>query len=732
VQTGQKSCSAASACLFILGVCLWFAPAGHAAPIEQTDGQTATIPAATEAPPLALGEYLLRQTQAGERILRTVEAPVDGVYLLTTDDVAQAAAFTLTVTNTVGTQLYRGPFAPLEIELTAAGQYPLQFDATADAFLSFVMLGQIGALSSAEDTPGPLYGGGFVRATQVDGPRYGTLAIPASPYPQAVNLTIVPETGDVYVVEVDMLNGETLRINTVETRQLRFWTWGGDYPLRILPDGPATAFALVPLLSGSPPALPLEQDMPGVIPANASRTMRRLRMDAPTPQLVLDITDADPNIRLRVFDSTADEQGATTPDDSRLTLDDVAAGDYYVAVERTSATDAASAFTLRVTRLPQTPSTAPSTAPTAAQEVGVPYTGTLTAAAPAHTLQFDVIQPGALVTATLLSASTDINWSMQIRRAADAPIRAADPITAGGQLAFVAPVSGTYQLQIQRRGPDSDTDDDTDRDPGDDYVLLVEEGAVAPRLEPNAPIWDDLPGGATARYGFELREAAALLTILVAGDAAAQWDLTVHAYDAESDDARSLVGAGSDAARAVSVADAAPGLYEVVVRNRGADPANPRDYVLLGRVEALAAFGRQWAADAQASSSANPGAAQQAQGAPDAADAAAGVWIPAADEAVATLELAYARAVTPQAVRIHTAAKSDGVVAVEAFNADAEGWVVLWEAIDAPDAAGDESQVAILQPGLAPVDFATTRIRLVIDTEIGRSAIDAVELIGRP
>ena len=70
------------------------------------------------------------------------------------------------------------------------------------------------------------------------------------------------------------------------------------------------------------------------------------------------------------------------------------------------------------------------------------------------------------------------------------------------------------------------------------------------------------------------------------------------------------------------------------------------------------------------------------------------------------------------------------VIAVLAYNADADEWTPLWEG----EAAPTEEAIRVFSPEITPPGFATNAIRLVLDTAAveGWNEIDAVQLVGRP
>jgi hypothetical protein len=90
------------------------------------------------------------------------------------------------------------------------------------------------------------------------------------------------------------------------------------------------------------------------------------------------------------------------------------------------------------------------------------------------------------------------------------------------------------------------------------------------------------------------------------------------------------------------------------------------------------------------------------------------------------LELAYARAVRPDAVRIHESFNPGAVVRVEAKD-QGGAWALLWEGL-APVGDGPRA----FEPPIGNVPFETRVLRVWLDTDRvpGWNEIDAVELVG--
>jgi hypothetical protein len=123
--------------------------------------------------------------------------------------------------------------------------------------------------------------------------------------------------------------------------------------------------------------------------------------------------------------------------------------------------------------------------------------------------------------------------------------------------------------------------------------------------------------------------------------------------------------------------------------------------------------------------------AKQAAGAPDTplhGDLGT-AWAPKGqDMGEVRLDLEYERAVRPESVRIHETLNPGAVSRVMAKAPDGT-WEVLWEGVAR---RGEDPAATWFQPPLAARGWATTTIRIVLDTDRvpGWNEIDAVELIG--
>jgi hypothetical protein len=161
----------------------------------------------------------------------------------------------------------------------------------------------------------------------------------------------------------------------------------------------------------------------------------------------------------------------------------------------------------------------------------------------------------------------------------------------------------------------------------------------------------------------------------------------------------------------------------------GAAPSSPA-----GSAPPVATVGatiQQWASTATASSEygSTGWSADQATGPADTTvyGDQQTAWAPAErDAGMEWLELSYDVAVVPSEVVIYETSANGFVTQVELWDTAAGAWVTAWQ-------GQDQSPQFIIgfSPDLTPVDFATDRVRVHIDTAVdGWNEIDAVALIG--
>jgi hypothetical protein len=146
---------------------------------------------------------------------------------------------------------------------------------------------------------------------------------------------------------------------------------------------------------------------------------------------------------------------------------------------------------------------------------------------------------------------------------------------------------------------------------------------------------------------------------------------------------------------------------------------------------------RQWAVDAKASSEHPSGdwAASEAAGPLNSfrKDRIHTAWVPdLGNGEPESIELTYARAVTPTSVDVWKMDAATRVTRLQAYDVAAQRWAILWEETPESDQAGES-----FSPPLTGARFATDRLRVTISTEglhpgFDLNGIKAVALVGRP
>ena len=132
-----------------------------------------------------------------------------------------------------------------------AGAITLNFAAVADQTLGFVVVGQIGSMSSDENQPGHLFPGSVYTEDQVNDARYATVTIPETSYPQQVLIYIKGGEGDTFFATAE--SDQSYNSMTTDNDQLlHFWTHGGDVKVYVDPYDRRSSFTLIVFLSGKP------------------------------------------------------------------------------------------------------------------------------------------------------------------------------------------------------------------------------------------------------------------------------------------------------------------------------------------------------------------------------------------------------------------------------------------------------------------------------------------------
>jgi hypothetical protein len=378
--------------------------------------------------------------------------------------------------------------------------------------------------------------------------------------------------------------------------------------------------------------------------------------------------------------------------------------------------------------------------------LGEETAGELTGPDDKNTYQFEVSKPGTVISVEAVSDNdNDINVTVGRNPDVDTWYGSA---YGGDQLAmeFVAPVAGTYYLNIATTNTD-----------GDSYAVIADEGETAASLTVDEPLAATLPEGGTANYVVEVTDSNQFVIVALGSKSDDDLDLNLTAFDGDGNQLAYDSSTTSLGNEIVAVYSAEP---STIIVNLGGAYSGDVDYVLLATTgdldellsmadgapaadtgaatDAAADTGvgemvEQWAAEAEASSQYGDDSwsATQATDEPNTSEPGDQVtaWAASsADDQEETLELTFDQEVVPTGIEIYETYNPGAVVLIEAFDPQADAWEVLWEG--ASDTAGEE--LAVFSPELTPVEFATNRIRLTIDEPLipGWNEIDAVKLIG--
>ena len=685
-----------------------------APPAQQTGGETT---------PLNLGEFVFRQMANGESATYQIAIPEAATYRITAVDDEKAVAFDLMVTDAAGNEVFNDIFETMELELES-GDVTLQFIAVDTEALEFAVFGHLGTMSADPEQPGTLLPGSIYFEDRVNDARYALLTVPETPYPQQVFLYIEPAEEDSFDVTAEGDDIGAAGLTATEGDLLHFWSQGGEYLITVDPAERRSQFSLIPYLGGAPAVLTPDEPFDAAIAAGQTEAVFELTLDAPYENLAIeaDTDAAEINITLvdRLYDGVYYESSSWEPS---LSVENIQPGTYYLFIE-TEAAEEDVPVTLLVTGAAGEPVTTvePVTGePAEGLASGATVTDIFEEGDTLASYEFNVTQAGALITVALASNAEDTDFDLQAGMAPDETIWSTYTIGSNDTLNFIAPAAGQYYIGVRSNAYTGE------------YALTVTEGDLAPAIAVNDLTWGSVDGGRRVLYRLDVIEPVDFLTVALIGQTDVDLDLYISGY---SDDGTSLPymsGTTTGASEIVSMPLSEPGLYEIAVSAQYSDEGG--DFVLLTRIENPNLLAGQWAVDATATSQYGEEdySALQATGAPDTplSRDAETAWAPEATEAgEQTLELTYEHAVVPYAVRIYETYNPGAVISVEAYDAENDAWVTLWEG--GPTALEEPMQV--FSPELDEVDFATDAIRIVLDTDAvdGWNEIDAVQLAGRP
>ncbi len=678
-------------------------------PAEQT--AEPSEPAAVEqgAESLLLGQYANVVMANGESISYEITIPESGSYLITAVDDLTASDFDMLVTDDAGNELYNDVFATTELALEA-GSINLTFTAVADSTLFMVTVGQIGTMSDDEREPGKLLPGSVYIEEGISEARYATFTVPETAYPQQVLIYIEAGEGDTFYGYAE---GENVysSITTDTDNILRFWTHGGDYSLYVEPYNRRSAMTLIVFLSGRPAAVTVDEPYEASLASGITQMMYELQLDTNYTDLEITI-DSDSDLGVTLMDRYYDsEVYYSSYGEDSVSIDALFPGVYYILVEAPEISDEEIPFVLTIT--------GDAGRPTAQLATGAPFDDEFLDDEVSINYAFDVVNPGAEIVLTLSGADEDTDFDVSVGLRPGSGNWSTYTYGSDETLTFLAPVAGTYYVTVQGNGGVGP------------FAIQVDEGEQAPLLENGTVSYDFVEGYSSNNYLLPISEGGQLLTVALVGPSAADLDLSVNGYNAQGDSILSLSGYSSGSAEIVSYVVTEPGNYAVTVSANYSEEGGY--YFIQAQTVDPRAFGGQWAVDAVASSEISAGAALQATGPADtpAAGDSPTAWAAAEDDAgLETLELTFTVPVVPYVVGVAETFNPGAITLIEAYDADNDAWVAIYEGSAAPA----EEDYRFFVPELALVDFATDQLRLTLDTAAvpGSNQIDAVQLFGRP
>lgn len=666
-----------------------------------------------QATPIAMGEFVFRAMANGESATYQVSLPESATYRITALDEERAVAFDLVVTDAAGVEVFNDIFETVELDLEA-GDITLQFIAVDSESLEFAVFGYLGTMSNDPDQPGALLPGSIYYEERVNDARYALLPVPETPYPQQVFLYIEPGEEDSFdlMAEGDDIGAASL--TATEGDLLYFWSQGGEYLISATPAERRSEFSLIPYLSGPPASLALDTPFDASITAGQTEAVYELTLDAPYAALTISAETSAQAISVTLLDRLYDGvyYESTYWEGPNLTVENIDAGTYYVIVEIEPAEE-----DVPITLL----ASGSAGEPLVAVSSGDTVTGLFEEGDTLAAYEFEVTQAKALIKVELASDAEGTDFDLQVGMDPDTSIWNTYTIGSNDVLSFIAPSAGTYYVGVRSN------------DYTGEYALTFTEGDIAPSLTVDGLTWGSVEGRQRTLYLLEVTEPGDFLTVALVGEPDKDLDLYISGYSADGTTFSAVSGASTGSAEIVSTPLQDQGIYEIAVSAEYADEGG--DFVLASRIEDPDLVAGQWAINATATSQYGDDgySAMQATGAPNtpAAGDEETAWTPAATEGgEQTLELTYEHAVVPSAIRVYETYNPGAVIRIEAYDAENDAWVVLWEG----EPAAPEEDIRVFSPELAQIDFPIDTIRIVLDTDAIESwnQIDAVELLGRP
>jgi hypothetical protein len=684
---------------------LFAAPATQFGSLTSSDaGPTADV--------LLLGEYSFVNMLSGDTYTAEIVIPESSEYLITAVDDEAAQDFDLVVTDSAGNELYNDVFATTGVVMET-GTVSLTFTAAADNELGFVVLGQIGGMTSDENQPGKLVPGTVYINDEVSDTLYATVSIPPSAYPREVLLAFQPREGDSFYA---YLEGENvynyMDTDSSTTDIMRFWTHGGDYNLEVDAYERRSELALVVFVTGEPSSITMNEPFENEVTAGAKERVFELELDANYTDIELTI-EADETLGITVLDNYYDYDAYySSYMEDELDIDALYPGVYYVVISAEDYTEETIPFTLQIT--------GDAGRPTVALEDGVAFEDEFDNEESIN-YSFEVANPGAMVTIDMTGDDDDVDFDLRAGLQPGGSTWSSYSSGSDETLTFLAPIAGTYYVSVISNDNDGS------------FAITANEGDAAPVLETTGVFYDNVEGRSQNLYLLPVSEAGQLISVILVGPEDTDLDLTVKGYNSSGDSILNLSGYSSGSAEAVSYLLPEAGLYEVGVSSTYSEEGG--NYFIQAQIIDPRFFGSQWASSAVASSEygAEDFSAAQATGAsdtPTAGDYPTAWASQESDGGVETLELTFEIPVRPSGIAIFESFNPGAITTIEAYDSDNDEWVIIYEG----EATPTEETYRVFIPEITSPEFVTDQIRLTLDTAAvpGFNEIDAVQLFGRP
>ena len=395
-----------------------------------------------------MGEFVFQALAVGESVSYQLSVPETADYRITALDEEKSIAFDLVVTDAAGTELFNDIFETVEWSWQAARSRCSSSPWRANRWNS------PSSPIWAQCRRTPRSRARCCRAASTTKiastrPRYATLSVPATPYPQQVFIYVEPAEGDSIDVTVE---GDDIGSTSMTAEQgdlLHFWSQGGDYLISATPAERRSEFSLIPYLGGAPAAMAVDEPLDTTIVAGQTEAIFELTLAAPyddlTIETVADVAELNITLVDRLYDGVYLESSFWEPS---LSVTSIQPGTYYVIVEtEPGEEDVAFTLTVQPARAGEAPSGLTS---------GVTATGVFAEGDEMVSYQFNVTTPGAVITVQLASDAEDADFDLQAGTAPDQVDWSTYTIGSDDLLTFIAPIAGPIlhrraQQRLHRR-----------------------------------------------------------------------------------------------------------------------------------------------------------------------------------------------------------------------------------------------------------------------------------------